>query len=361
MTGDSRRPSGPDSSDLAWCHDAVQDVSRTFALTVEVLEEPMATRICLGYLLCRIPDTIEDAGHVPEEETAALLGTYGRALDPDDDTQMERFVSEAAAWQPAAGDRSADWRVVSESARVHAAFQTLPAGVRGEVVPPVLELVAGMARFADRYADEGGIRIRSRAELELYCHYAAGTVGNLITNLLTRSDLSPAQRRTLRDTAEAFGLLLQLVNVAKDVYADFTEENNRYLPASWLREAGVPAGHLLDPTYRDEAAGVVERTAACARSYLDDAQRYLTAMPLQEGNTLAAWAVPFLLAVGTLRELSERPADALRDREVKVQRAEVHAVLEAIQGADPGTVADLRASVEAGPLHRAGGESVSVD
>ncbi|ERG88642.1 MAG: phytoene/squalene synthetase [halophilic archaeon J07HX5] len=65
--------------DLAWCYDAVQDVSRTFALTVDVLEEPMASHIALGYLLCRIPDTVEDAAHIPPESQAELLREYERS------------------------------------------------------------------------------------------------------------------------------------------------------------------------------------------------------------------------------------------------------------------------------------------
>jgi farnesyl-diphosphate farnesyltransferase len=52
--------------DEAWCYEAVQGVSRTFALTVDVLEEPMSTHICLGYLLCRVADTVEDAGHLAQ-------------------------------------------------------------------------------------------------------------------------------------------------------------------------------------------------------------------------------------------------------------------------------------------------------
>ncbi|PHQ47674.1 hypothetical protein DJ68_00550, partial [Halorubrum sp. C3] len=48
---------------LAYCHDAVQDVSRTFALTIDALDPPLADQICVGYLLCRIPDTIDTHGH----------------------------------------------------------------------------------------------------------------------------------------------------------------------------------------------------------------------------------------------------------------------------------------------------------
>lgn len=351
MSGDDRCRSGPANDDRKWCHEAIQEVSRTFAVTVDTLEEPMATRICLGYLLCRIADTIEDAGHIPPAEKTELLRSYGRAIDPDEDTDIEAFVSKAEPWQPSPGEGSSDWIVVGEAVRVHATFRALPVGIRDAIIPPVLELVGGMATFVDRYAEAGGLRIETPEELEHYCYYAAGTVGYLITNLLTRNGVSATQRRILYETAEEFGLLLQLVNIAKDVYDDYTEENNVYLPATWLREVGVPQEHVVSPTYSEGTATVVERTTRRAKAFLDDAQRYLTAMPVAEGNTIAAWSVPFLLAVGTLRELSERPGDALTDRGVKVSRQEVYAVLEATKGANRGAIGDLRASIEREPLH----------
>jgi farnesyl-diphosphate farnesyltransferase len=230
MSRHAARPPG-DRADLEWCHEAVQGVSRTFALTVDVLDEPMASYICIGYLLCRVPDTVEDADHIPPAEQVSLLREYDRMLDPDDDTDAGAFRSAVGEWLPDAEDRTDDWEVVASTPRIARTFAALPDDVREAVTPPARELVQGMAMFVERYADEGGLRIQSREELEEYCYYAAGTVGNLVTNLLARGDLSGERRARLYDTAEQFGLLLQLVNVAKDVYDDYTEEDNIYLPA----------------------------------------------------------------------------------------------------------------------------------
>ncbi len=95
---------------------------------------------------------------------------------------------------------------------------------------PVRELVDGMAMFTDRYADEGGLRLQTLDELEEYCWYAAGTVGTLITGLVARGPLPSVPR--MRANARSFALLLQLVNIAKDVDSDYHEENNVYLPPS---------------------------------------------------------------------------------------------------------------------------------
>ncbi|ELY28171.1 farnesyl-diphosphate farnesyltransferase [Haloferax volcanii DS2] len=200
----------------------------------------MASHICIGYLLCRIADTVEDSSSIAPDEQAHLLRLYDRALDSDDDTTVDEFVAAVQPHLPPEGEQSDDWMVVANTARVFRTFEALPEDVREAVTPPVRELVSGMAMFVERYSQTGGLRIQSREELEEYCYYAAGTVGNLITNLVTRGNVDSERRSRLYDTAEEFGLLLQLVNIAKDVHDDYTSENNVYLPADWLDDAGVP-------------------------------------------------------------------------------------------------------------------------
>ena len=79
-------------------------------------------------------------------------------------------------------------------------------------------------------------------------------------------------------------------------------------------------------------ARVVDRLVGHAAGYVDDAQRWLEATPETEGNTLGAWAIPFLLAVATMRELRDRPEDVVREGGVKVARAEVFALIELFRG-----------------------------
>ncbi|PSQ22310.1 farnesyl-diphosphate farnesyltransferase [Halobacteriales archaeon QS_8_65_32] len=348
---------GPDprrEGNLAWCREAVQGVSRTFAITIDCLEEPMASWICVGYLLCRIPDTVEDAGHIPPAEQVRLLESYGDALDPDSEPSIEEFRTGVDPWLPEPSERNADWAVVAAAPRVVATFEGLDPEAKEAIRPPVDELVSGMARFVDRYAEAGGLRIETIEELEEYCWYAAGTVGTLITNLLA-TEARPARARTLRANARSFAMLLQLVNVAKDVAADYEEENNVYLPATWLREAGVEQDAITDPRNAPAVARVVRRVARHAEGYLDDTQNYLEALPEVRGNTLAAWSIPYLLAVGTLRELTKRPIDVIRDGGIKVGRAEVGAIVGRFaEGVSRSSLDTIRSQVARGPYQHSG-------
>ncbi|WP_435335538.1 phytoene/squalene synthase family protein [Haloarchaeobius sp. TZWWS8] len=341
----------PVDDDLEWCYEAVQGVSRTFAITIDELEEPTARHICLGYLLCRVADTVEDAGHIPPAEKAELLRTYAAVLDDDDPTTVAEFREAVDPYLPATLDD--DWMVVAEAPRVVRTYRRLSPEARESILPPVLELTNGMADFVERHAETGGLRIQTLEELEEYCWYVAGTVGSLVTGLITRG-AADSRTSSLKENARSFGLLLQLVNVAKDVSDDYHEENNVYLPAEWLAEEGVDRDNVLDPDNEDEVASVIERVVDHASSYLDDTQAYLENLPEHRGNTLSAWGIPYLLAVATLRELRKRPRDVIREGGVKISRMEVLAIIGWFrQNGDRQALDHVRKIVETKPLHQA--------
>ncbi|APW99764.1 farnesyl-diphosphate farnesyltransferase [Halobiforma lacisalsi AJ5] len=340
-------------ADLEWCFDAVHGVSRTFSITIDRLEEPMARHICVGYLLCRVADTIEDAGHIPPETQTELLQEYDRLLDPETDTDrtVATFMEKVEPWLPAPEERDQDWEVVARTPRVLGTFESLDEEPREIMRDPVRELVDGMAMFTDRYADEGGLRLQTLEELEEYCWYAAGTVGTLITGLVARG-ASEERAEEMRDNARSFALLLQLVNIAKDVENDYHEENNVYLPAEWLADEEVPAEAVTDAENHGAVTNVIRRVTSRAETYVDDAHRYLEVVPEKHGNRLSAWAIPYLLAVGTMRELRERPEDVVREGDVKVPRAEVYALIQQFEDdISRSRLEELRQEMAEKPLH----------
>ncbi len=347
MVRAARNETALTDTDLAWCHATVPAVSRTFAITIDVLDEPMSSRICIGYLICRIADTIEDAQHIPPAAKVDLLGRFDDVLDPDAPTDAQTFVDDVSTWAP--DDPGPEWRLVAETPRVMRTFEDTTTATRTAMRGPMRELVQGLGLFVDRHASTEGLRIRTCSELEEYCHYAAGTVGELITNLTVLG--ADVDADELRDRGHAFGTLLQLVNIAKDVYDDFETENNVYLPSSWLAEAGVDQEAVCDSEHRSASATVVRRTVAHARTFADDAEAYLHNAPFQNDRGLAAWGIPFLLAIGTMRELTARPAAAVAPGAVKIDRTEVLAIIEAVTAdPTPETVSELRAAVADGPL-----------
>jgi farnesyl-diphosphate farnesyltransferase len=338
----------PENDAISWSHDAVAAVSRTFAITIDLLEEPMSSYVCVGYLLCRIPDTIEDAKHVPGSEKDRLLSCYEDVLDPSDPTTPEAFRDAALAFEPDDPESPADWEVVKETPRVVAAYRLLDDDVQAAMRPPVRELVDGMREYVGR-GEEEGLRIETAEELDEYCYYVAGTVGHLITNLVAL-DTSSDSEAYLRERAEAFGLLLQLVNISKDVHDDYQSEGSVFLPREWLAVHDVPQDDVLSPDHRDGARATVTRTIEHARSYLDDAHEWLHRLDAERSQDTPAWALPYLLAVATLRELEGNVDRVFTDQPVKVSREEVFALIETCTTGDVDLDA-LRRRVAARPFH----------
>jgi farnesyl-diphosphate farnesyltransferase len=75
-------------------------------------------------------------------------------------------------------------------------------------------------------------------------------------------------------------------------------------------------------------------------------------MPEVRGNTRSAWAIPFLLAVGTIRELQANPAAVIEDGGVKVSRGEVRALRARFAGDSDPDIGDLRRRIRQAPLDK---------
>jgi len=205
MGRNSNALSSARSANLEWCHDTLESVSRTFAISIEQLEEPMSSTLCVGYLLCRIADTVEDERSLAAAEKDGLLAQFDCVLDPDDRTEVDEFASSVDDAETPSTD---DWRLVAESERVIRTFERLPAPAREAITPPARELVNGMRLFVRRYAHEEGIRIETVDELEEYCYYVAGVVGHLITNVQLWTSTVSGDTDRMLDRSESFGHLL---------------------------------------------------------------------------------------------------------------------------------------------------------
>ena len=342
---DTRAETRANPTPLSWCHDVVPTVSRSFAVTVRLLEAPMDDYICVGYLLCRVPDTVEDARHVPADEKARLLRTYDAALDPSDPTTVGTFLAAVEPWVPAGGGD--DWTVVRETDRVLDAFETFDDEVRDALRPPIRDLVVGMAAFVDGSGADAGLRLDTREDLDRYCDVVAGTVGHLVTNLVAL-DADAETERYLRERAEGFGRLLQLVNVVKDVHADYHEEDNVYVPSEWLGE-DVPQDRLLAAEHRAGTRRALRRVIGHARSFRADAHEYLERCARTAQLSLAPFGLPYLLALATLRELEGNLDAVLSGATVKVPREEVHELTAALTAApfDAAVLDELERTVQA--------------
>jgi len=127
--------------------------------------------------------------------------------------------------------------------------------------------------------DVEGARYDTIEDTLRYCYHVAGVVGLMMAAIMGVSD-----PRVL-DRACDLGLAFQLTNIARDIVED-AHVHRCYVPAQWLREAGIPPDEVALPQHRAALATVAARLVDHAEPYYDSALSGIADLPLR-----SAWAI----------------------------------------------------------------------
>jgi farnesyl-diphosphate farnesyltransferase len=257
--------------------------SRTFALSIPVLPEPTRREVTVAYLLFRIADTFEDASHWPPERRIAALLDFEGLLRENRPAEAAALAAAWSAGSPA--DHEGYRELIAEVPFVLAGFFSLAPGAVTSIRSHVLRSSEGMGEFVAMTQD-GRLALSSLPELQRYCHYVAGIVGEMLTDLflLGRPALA-SSAGALRRRAATFGEALQLVNVLKDAAED-AAEGRRYLPEA------VPVSEVF---------ALARRDLGVAAEYIGILQAAGAPRGLVE-----FCALPVLLARAALRKVEEK-------------------------------------------------------
>ncbi len=318
-----------DPAETEFCDRLLNEVSRTFALSIRSLPAELGDAVRAAYLLCRIVDTVEDDRAVSSERRAALFDAFDaalRAASAGDPGPSRGFEVEAAG---AALGHGAERELCGSAGVVFRAFSILPASQREAIAPRLSEMSSGMREYSRRADTDGGLRIHDVADLERYCHYVAGTVGELLTDLFALACAVPnAVRAELDLRAARFGLGLQLVNILKDVAED-AERGDCFLPIASAAEHDVDLERLFEPDQRGRVLALCRHLSRRAREHLEAAEEYTLAWPnAGRGRDARAFcAGPLALALGTLRLVELGPDTAVRGRAPTVSKSFVFGTL----------------------------------
>lgn len=296
-------------------------VSRTFALGIRLLPRMLEHPVTIGYLLCRIADTIEDDHGILPERKVALLERF---LDCFDDAETANgYPAEAAG----AGMSEADRELVAGTAMVFAAYRSIDRESRKILKEWVGEMVRGMMTFVRTYPR--GIRIADVPEFHRYCYYVAGTVGHLLTDLWYAHSrfVGPQRYKKMLVHCEAFGEALQTVNILKDIPWDVEHENAVYIPRDLLVLAGSDHESLLDPLHRRQNRNALDALLALADADLESSIAYVSLLPPAAMRIRLFCVLPIVFAVATLREIKQSDSMLVSGGSVKITRSEVKSLI----------------------------------
>ena len=145
--------------------------SRTFAVSIPLLEEPTRMQVGLAYLLFRIADTFEDAASWQRAWRVSALEQFAELVRGDraDGAQLAR------AWmrQPPTEHRGY-LDLLEKTPEVLETARHLPPASWEVVSRHTLRTCEGMRRSVLQADGEGVLELRTMADLRSYCYVVAG-------------------------------------------------------------------------------------------------------------------------------------------------------------------------------------------
>jgi len=294
----------------------LQEVSRTFALTIPVLPEDLRCVVGNAYLLCRIVDTVEDEPALTGGERARFSSDFVRVIAGDLDAR--RFADELApllseATLPAVRE------LIRRTPYVVSITRSFDERQRRAIERCVAIMAEGMVEFQ---ADDGCVGLPDQRAMDRYCYHVAGVVGELLTELfcLHVPELQP-RRGKMMALSRSFGQGLQMTNILKDVWDDL-ERGACWLPRSVFAEAGLDLSDL-----RTERGGPafdqgLSELIGVAHGHLANALDYTLRIPSSQTGirTFCLWTLG--MAILTLRRIHRNRSYTSGDQ-VKISRRSV--------------------------------------
>ncbi|MGQ4879330.1 15-cis-phytoene synthase CrtB [Billgrantia sp. LNSP4103-1] len=267
----------------------IQAGSKSFATAARLFDADTRRSAVMLYAWCRYCDDRVDG---------QTLGFAGEPGDAPQGMEGRRRLEEL---------RDLTRRAYTGEPMAEPAFAAFQEVIQRHAIPEryPLEHLAGFAMDVDgtRYADfDDTLR---------YCYGVAGVVGIMMAHIMG------VEEETVLDRACDLGLAFQLTNMARDIVED-ARMNRCYLPAEWLRDAGIPEDEVAAAEHRPALARLAARLVDAAEPYYDSAQGGLPALTLR-----SAWAIA--TAHGVYREIGikvkNRGAHAW-DRRISTGKAE---------------------------------------
>ncbi len=303
--------------DEAFQDHLLQGVSRTFALTIPQLPPALAKPVANAYLLCRIVDTIEDEVALNSLQKREFCGQFARVVRGQ---VSAATLSAALAPLLSTTTLPAEHELIQVMPRVIEITRQFDAAQQEALALCVEIMAQGMAAFQDRDLHAG---LGALSEMDAYCYYVAGVVGEMLTRLFCHySPEIASHREVMMPLAVSFGQGLQMTNILKDLWDDH-ERGVCWLPqAVFDRTGGFPLAKLrlglADPRFR---AGFLE-LVGIAHGHLRNALDYTLLIPPHETGIreFCLWALG--MAMLTLRKIAKNP-DFQVSSEVKITRRAV--------------------------------------
>ncbi len=197
-------------------------VSRSFAYCISQLDAPLRGWVSLTYLICRILDTVEDAPWNRLSEQLRQFGQFDEFLLNPPQPELVRSWNQQFPLEIPEGEKL----LLRDSALVFGELHGTPLTVRAVIQEMIVCMSAGMQHYSRLRKQRGQVRLINLREVNQYCFFVAGIVGETLAQLVRHVEPQVRAARTFVLEAHHFGLFLQKINLLKDQFKD--EQEGRF-------------------------------------------------------------------------------------------------------------------------------------
>lgn len=307
-------------SDNAFQALLLEGVSRTFALTIPQLPPELFPAVANAYLLCRIVDTVEDEVSLSAQQKKYFCDAFIDVVTTGKNAQQ--FATELA---PLLSEQTipAEHTLINVTARVINITHSFAPEQIAALVACVKTMAEGMPIFQAQNLHGG---LPTLADMDNYCYYVAGCVGEMLARLFCHYSPEIAQHRErLLALSVSFGQGLQMTNILKDIWDD-AQRGVCWLPQDIFTETGFDLSTLSINTDDERFRLGLEHLISIAQQHLQNALTYTLLLPSHETGirNFCLWALG--MAVLSLQKIKQN-LNFKESSQVKISRNSVKATI----------------------------------
>jgi len=295
-------------------------VSRTFALTIPQLPKKLYTVVASAYLLCRIVDTIEDEVSLSLDQKKYFCSEFMHIVKTGANSEL--FTAELA---PLLSEQTipAEHTLIQALPRIVKITHKFDSDEIEALACCIKTMAEGMTIFQTQDLHDG---LATLADMDRYCYYVAGSVGEMLTKLFCHYSPEIAKNKDeLLRLSVSFGQGLQMTNILKDI-SDDAQRGVCWLPQDIFTETGFDLKNLTPESHDENFKKGIERLISIAHSHLCNALKYSQLLPTHETGirNFCLWALG--MAILTLRKIKHN-LDVINSKQVKITRNSVKATI----------------------------------
>lgn len=300
---------------IDFCRDIMQKVSRSFALTVPLLDKRIREPVMITYLQDRLLDSFEDEGEFDNNIRREYMDEVINLFNPELNNE-KKVISKIE--KMADNFNGPIKKLVKNTDKLKICFDSLDPEIREISFRWLKEMNSGMKYYLDE-------QVNTFSQLNEYCYYVAGTVGGFLTDLLIEvGDIEGENKNVLEKNFVESGLFLQKVNIIRDIKLDIINHRKHYWP---LHELGITKEEIIDPVHEEKALEALAKMVDDVKRHSKALVDYYHAIPPEWNGYRKFYSVNNAMGYATLELVAGNTDLFYGDKKLKIKKTQVLKIL----------------------------------